>query len=181
MNKVIMETAVRVEAAELDLADDRYPDLMRALAYWRQKKSIGFAPSRTNIDPVDLVEFLPRLMLADVLQDPLDFRYRLAGTGISNVHGKEMTGKRPRDLEPVAYGELIHEHYSAAVLRREPILHLIMLDTLQRERSYARLLLPLSADGSSVTMLMAIDSKEQDTRALRDYFGKVTGRLLTCA
>jgi hypothetical protein len=166
--------AGRVEAVELDSDTDRYPDLVRVRGYWEGKRGDRFAPRRADIDPADLVEVLPRVMLADVRPDPLEFRYRLSGTGIADIHGREHTGKSPRDLTPPAYGALIHAHYCEAVRRREPLLHLIMLDTDERSRSYARLLLPLSEDGIAVTMLMTIDSKEQNTRALQDFFAKVS-------
>lgn len=166
----------RVEAVELDLATDRYPDLLRMLAYWEGKRGERFAPRRADVDPADLVPFLPRLLLADVLRDPLDFRYRLVGTGICAMHGAEFTGKSPRDFEPPALGAVIHEHYSDVVRRREPTLYLLMLDTHVRSRSYARLLLPLSEDGQEVTMLMALDSQEQNTVALRDFFAEVSRR-----
>jgi hypothetical protein len=163
----------RVEAVELDPACEHYPDLLRVRAYWERKRQGGFAPRRADIDPADLVDSLPRIMLADVLPEPLDFRYRLSGTAISNVHGKELTGKSPRDLTPAAYATLIYDHYCEAVRRREPLLHLIVLDSEQRSRSYVRLLLPLSEDGTTVTMLMAVDSKEQNTQALKAYFTEV--------
>lgn len=163
----------RVEAVELDAGSERYPDLQRVRAYWTARREARFAPRRADIDPADLVEVLPRIMLADVLSEPLDFRYRLSGTGITDVHSKNMTGKSPRELMPAAYGALIHDHYCLAVHRREPLLHLIVLDTRERSRSYARLLLPLSEDGSAVTMLLTVDSKEQNTRALKDYFAEI--------
>jgi hypothetical protein len=114
-------------------------------------------------------------MLADVLRDPLDFRYRLSGTGILDIHGREMTARSPRDLSPASYGALIHSHYCECVARRAPILHLITLDTLEHSCSYVRLLMPLSEDGQSVTMLMAVDGKEQNTRQLRDFFRMIGG------
>jgi hypothetical protein len=160
----------RIAAVELDPASEQYPDLLRVRAYWERKREGRFAPRRADIDPADLVDNLPRIMLADVLPEPLDFRYRLSGTSISNVHGKEMTGKSPRDLTPPAYGALIYDHYCESVRRREPLLHVIVFDGEQRSRSYARLLLPLSENGSAVTMLLAVDSKEQNTQALKAYF-----------
>jgi hypothetical protein len=171
----IASHAARAEAVELDVGSASYADLARVLAYWELKCGNGFAPRRADIDPVDLVEALPRIMLVDVVPGvPVDFRYRLSGTGICDVHGANHTHKRPRDLMPPAYGELIHQHYCAVVQRRAPLLHLIVLDVDDRELSYARLLLPLSEDGTAVTMLMAIDSKEQNTRALKDYFTEVS-------
>lgn len=169
----VVEGDDRVGAAELDLASNRYPDLARVLAYWERKRDGRFAPRRADIDPLDLVDVLPRIMLADVIGTPPEFRYRLSGTGIGAVHGEDFTNKSPRDLKPAAFGRLIHEHYCAVVVRRVPLLHLVMLDTLQKTRSYARLLLPLSENGQDVTMLLAVDSKEQNTRALRDYFAQI--------
>jgi hypothetical protein len=163
----------RVGAVELDPATDRYPDLARVLAYWERKRAGRFAPRRADIDPLDFVEVLPRVMLADVIGAPPEFRYRLCGTGIGAVHGEDFTNRSPRDLKPAAFGRLIHEHYCAVVTRRAPLMHLVMLDTLQKTRSYARLLLPLSENGQDVTMLLAVDSKEQNTRALREYFAQI--------
>ncbi len=166
-----------VEAVELDAASDRYPDLAGVRAYWDAKRGGRFAPRRADIDPVDLKDVLPRVMLADVVADPagkaVDFRYRLAGTGIDAMHGQDPTGKSPRALMPQAYGALIHAHYCEAVRRRAPLLHVIVLDTCERARSYARLLLPLSEDGVRVTMLMTVDSKEQNTEALRRFFAAI--------
>lgn len=167
----------RVEAVELDIADKRYPDLQRIHAYWTAKRQGRFAPRRLDIDPVDMVEVLPRIMLIDIEFEPLDFHYRLAGTGICDIHGTDPTGRRPRDLQPPAYGALIDRHYREAIVRREPTLHLIVLDTLNRARAYARLLLPLSADGERVTMLMSIDSKEQNGNPLSRFFETLTRRV----
>jgi hypothetical protein len=166
----------RIEAVEVALTTDRYPDLSRMLAYWESKRGQRFAPRRADIDPAELVAFLPRLLLADVQRDPLEFRYRLVGTAICAMHGAEFTGKSPRDFEPAALGTVIHEHYCDVVRRREPTLYLLQLDTHVQSRSYARLLLPLSEDGREVTMLMALDSQEQNTGALREFFAEVTGR-----
>jgi len=166
----------RVEAVELDIAANPYPDLRRLHAYWTGKQQGRFAPRRLDIDPVDMVEVLPRIMLVDIEPDPLDFRYRLAGTGICTVHGTDPTGRRPRELRPPAFGALIDGHYRDAVTRRAPMLHLIVLDTSDRSRAYARLLLPLSADGEHVTMLMSIDCQEQSGNPLRRFFETLTRR-----
>lgn len=167
----------QVEAVELDVAANPYPDLERVHAYWSAKRQGRFAPRRRDLDPVDMVEVLPRIMLVDVEQEPLDFRYRLSGTGICEVHGTDPTGSRPRDLKPQAYGALIDSHYRAVVAGGVPMLHLIVLDTYDRARAYARLLLPLSEDGVRVTMLMSIDCREQDGRPLRRFFEKLTKRI----
>lgn len=159
-----------IACTELSLRDPNYPDLLHALDYWELRRGPRFAPARADIEPLDLVRVLPRVMLADVTYDPLDFRYRLSGTGIARIHGSEPTGLRPRDLEPAEYGSLIDRHYRQCVSERRPMLHLILLDARHRSRAYARLLLPLSNDGERVTMLMAIDSSNQDISELKAYF-----------
>lgn len=165
----------RLRSLELDPAGECPPDLARVLAYWEAKRQDRFAPRREDIDPADLVEVLPRIMLADVVPEPLDFRYRLSGTAIDDLHAVSMTGKGPRDLKPPAYGELIHAHYCEAVSRRRPLLHLVTFVT-RRSLSYTRLLLPLSQDGASVTTLMTVDGRERDTAALRKFFDAFMGR-----
>ena len=165
-----------ISCVELELRDPCYPDLVDALDYWERKRGQRFAPSRADIEPLDLIGVLPRVMLADVLLDPPGFRYRLSGTGIANVHGEELTGLAPLDLKPTEYGRLIDGHYRQCVAERRPLLHLIILDMAHRSRAYARLLLPLSNDGEQVSMLMAVDSANQDARELREFFEAQTRR-----
>lgn len=156
-----------IQAARLDLARDlpRYPDLCLVLNYWRNKCHGRFAPARADIDPVDIPRILPRIMLADVVTGTageVDFRYRLSGTRISDVHGFDPTALTPRHLTPPIYGQLIHAHYKAAVDMRQPLAHVIVLVTNKKQRSYARIILPLSADGETVNMLMTVDSETQN-------------------
>jgi hypothetical protein len=167
---------LRLSCLELELRDPHYPDLIEILDYWQWKCGGRFAPGRADIEPLDLVRALPRIMLADVIPEPLGFRYRLSGTGISDVHGEELTGLAPLDLKPAEYGRLIDRHYRQCVSERRPLLHLIVLDLAHHSRAYARLLLPLSNDGEQVNMLMAVDSANQDVRELREFFDGQTGR-----
>lgn len=157
-----------IQAAELDLDKDlsRYSDLLFVLDYWKGKRRDRFAPARADIDPAEIVKILPRVMLADVERDAdgkIDFRYRLSGTGICNVHQSDLTGQRPLSLDPPPYGELVDRHYRTAVERRSPLAHVIALRTSGKSASYARIILPLSADGETVDMLMTVDSAMQNT------------------
>ncbi len=156
-----------IQAAQLDLDKDlpRYPDLCQVLDYWKSRKGDRIVPARADIDPVDIPRLLPRVMLVDIETGPsgdLDFRYRLSGTGIRNVHGYDATGLRPRDLKPALYGKLIHAHYRAAVEARAPLAHVIAMITNKKQRSYARIILPLSDDGETINMLMTVDSETQN-------------------
>jgi hypothetical protein len=157
-----------IQAAELDLQTDLapYPDLRRALDYWAAKRGDRFAPARADIEPAEILSLLPRVMLADVERGDdggIDFVYRLSGTGICNVHREELTGRRPSSLHPPSYGALIDAHYRVALERRCPLAHVIALQLDRKTASYARIILPLSADGETLNMLMMVDSEKQNT------------------
>jgi hypothetical protein len=159
-----------VRAVELDIDCGRYPEIGRVLAYWRGKKGDRALPSRADIDPLEFRRELPRVMMVEVSYDPLDFRYRVAGTGLFAMHGTELTGKAPRELDPPEYGALIHRHYAEAVARRVPILHLIELTVNYLATSYARIILPLSSDGRAVDRLMTCEAHEDHAYALQKFF-----------
>jgi hypothetical protein len=68
--------------------------LRSLLAYWAGRVSRTF-PSRRQIDPVDIPWILPHLMLMErnaKAGDSAVFRVRLAGTGLYDALGRELTG-----------------------------------------------------------------------------------------
>ena len=165
----------RVRAVELDVDCDRYPEISRAIAYWREKKGVRALPGRGDIDPLDFAAYLPRVMMAEVSYDPLEFRYRVAGTGVFKMHGEELTRKRARDLLPAEFGALIHAHYCEVIARRAPLLHLIQLDTGETTTSYARIILPLAGDGTTIDRLLTVECYEDNLADLQRFFGAVQG------
>jgi hypothetical protein len=78
-----------------------------ALAYWQARRGPRNRPSRSDIDPVDMREFLPNVALVDVLQPEgagFDYRFRLVGGHIEEVFGaiggRDIASVFPPDLEP---------------------------------------------------------------------------------
>lgn len=108
--------------------------------------------------------------MAEVSYDPLEFRYRVAGTGVFTMHGQELTHKRAQDLMPPAFGDLIHRHYSEAVARRAPILHVLQLTIDAVETSYARIILPLSGNGTVIDRLLTVESYQGNLADLQRFF-----------
>src|ERR1043165_4353887 len=96
-----------VRAVELNVDCGRYPEIAEVLDYWRAKKGDREFPSRADIDPLEFPRALPRVMMVEVSYDPLEFRYRVAGTGLFAMHGQELTGKLARELQPPEFGALI--------------------------------------------------------------------------
>jgi hypothetical protein len=109
-------------------------------------------------------------MLVDVSGDPIDFRFRLAGTGLFKIHGAELTNKRALDLEPPAYGALIHRLYCDALARRAPVAHRLLIECATRRSAYMRIILPLSEDNQAITRLLTVESYADAAQDLRDCF-----------
>ena len=161
----------QVDAVELRLDDpDLDSDLRFALDYWREKRGGRLAPTRGDIDPVDIAPLLPRVMLVDVSGDPVDFRFRLAGTGLFKIHGAELTNKRALDLEPPAYGALMHRLYGEALARRAPVAHRLLIECQTRRSAYMRIILPLSEDNQVINRLVTVESYADAAQDLRDCF-----------
>jgi hypothetical protein len=164
-----------VRAVELDVDCGRYPEIDRILAYWRAKKGDRTFPSRADIDPLEFTRELPRVMMAEVSYEPLEFRYRVAGTGLFAMHGHELTGKLARELDPPEFGALIQQHYAEVIERRVPILHVIELTLNYLVTSYARIILPLSSDGTVIDRLMTCEAHEDHAYALQKFFAGSKG------
>jgi hypothetical protein len=161
--------APQIAAVELSLdAPELDPDLRQALQYWSEKRGDRLAPARADIDPLEIAPLLPRVMLIDVAADPIDFRFRLAGTGIFRIHGAELTNKRVLDVEPAAYGRLLHKLYAEALARRAPVAHRLLIEVDTRRSAYARIILPLSEDGRCINRLMTVESYADAAEDLRD-------------
>jgi hypothetical protein len=166
------EQTSTVSAVELDVDCDRYPEIARVLAYWRKQRGERELPARADIDPLDFAPYLSRVMMAEVSYDPLVFRYRVAGTGIFAMHGEELTRKLAHELTPPAYGALIQQHYTEAVARRAPILHVVHLNIDSVAASYARIILPLSSDARTIDRLLLVECYEDHLDDLQRFFEK---------
>jgi hypothetical protein len=161
----------QIDAVELSLDDAANdPDIRLALDYWVEKRGGRLAPTRADIDPVDIAAVLPRVTLVDVSTDPIDFRFRLAGTGLFKIHGAELTNKRALELEPPVYGALIHRLYCDALARRAPIVHRLLIECETRRSAYLRIILPLSEDNQAISRLMTVESYADAAQDLRDCF-----------
>lgn len=67
--------------------------MRRLHEYWQARSSRrGAMPLRQDIEPGELRDLLPFIMLVDVEQDPLRFRYRLVGTRVVEFNHQEFTG-----------------------------------------------------------------------------------------
>ncbi|MFT3809300.1 MAG: PAS domain-containing protein [Micropepsaceae bacterium] len=77
-------------------------DQREVYEYWLRLKRGEEIPARCDFSPAAIVRRLPMVSLIDVGLCARRFRFRLAGTGLRQVFGEELTG---RYLNDIAFGE----------------------------------------------------------------------------
>ena len=129
----------------------------QALDYWDSKRAGRRMPARRDIEPTEIVGLLPYVVLIDVERDPLDFRYRLVGTGVAARFGRDHTGAR---FSSLMQQNKESEAWSAAARileEKRPIVSRISYIGINRwTRYYDDLSMPLSDDDVVVNMLFGV-------------------------
>ncbi len=161
-----------VSGKRIDIKDSRFPDTLAIHDYWDEKRGSRFAPSWADFDLMDLpLDLIPRLVVIDVLHDPLDFRYRFWGTWHVDFHGYDQSNKLVSELEPQAYRDLIFEQYRQIVEAREPQLFVQQIPLKSGLWTHTELVrFPLSDDGESVNMVVSAESASDRVADIRSYF-----------
>jgi hypothetical protein len=123
-------------------------------AYWQQLRRGRIAPDRAEIEPADIRHLLGHTFILEVVSRR-EYRFRLAGTRICALYGREMKGKDfaefwvGKDREAIATMlSAITEDAAATVMGlvgktdhgRELALEALMLPLKQRNEGYTRIL-----------------------------------------
>lgn len=113
-------------------------------------------PSRADIDPLEMRQWLPRLMLVDVGADGQQFTYRLVGTQIVDLLGVNPTGRSVETAWPEEGVPMLLQAYREVVESREPVFCQQVSSWLGDQEPIAwAMRLPLSSDGTEVDMILA--------------------------
>jgi hypothetical protein len=131
-----------------------HPDIRVVLAYWEAKKQGRQMPSRDDVDPTELVRFLPYITLVDVVEDPRRFVYRLVGTMEVEVRGYDPTGKGVAEGFFAASAEAALANYQKVCDSRAPYYEQDAFQTVDRYINEANLFLPFSDDGAAVNKIL---------------------------
>jgi hypothetical protein len=130
--------------------------------YWDAKREGRTMPRRSDIDPSEIPKLLPRILIVQALGDGR-FRYRLAGTGIVEAFGVEMTGALVGDIARGEYRKQLLTIYETAFAARRPLLAYSRYYGIQQTpRNATRLLLPLSPDGRVMDQVLSLHVFDQD-------------------
>ena len=152
----------------------------RLLRYWLGKRGRARQlPGRPDVDPAELKPVLPFLLLIDVEGPPLRFRFRLVGTELVRVYGREYTGLYLDDLDLDGQARTITCDFTEAAEAAVPHCdeYAYVMDR-GRVRHFERLLLPLARDGRNVDMLLgSLHEFTFDPRASPSFYPE--GRFYT--
>ena len=137
---------------------DRHPRFKRLRDYLASKAPPGKLPGRRHIDPLDVPDLLPHIMLVDVVRSPgqrLRYRIRLVGTEVAALQGADETGKFVDDV--LTKGPDIIAGYEEILTTRQPQYRRGDVATSGRDHlTYQRVAFPLATDGETVDMLMFV-------------------------
>jgi hypothetical protein len=135
-----------------------------ALTYWESKRAGRRMPARRDLDPIlEVPKLVPWIVLVDVLRDPLDFRFRLVGSGVVDRSQGNRTGKLFSEVPDFGPGNYLWTHRAAVVetgtpLRSEPP----YVGRTRGVRRVADIHLPLSNDDADVNMILTVVSFQGD-------------------
>jgi len=148
-----MKAQVRVPAAAVRAHEELF-------AYWASLRDGARLPARCDLDPAGMKRLLPTVSLIDVARrDPMDFRIRLAGTGLYGVYGREITGKRLCEVYNSAAADYWRAELGQVVAERRPAVGAHNLGW--RGASHLSILwlrLPLASNGAEVDMILGFDA-----------------------
>ncbi len=146
-----------------------HPLFLPAHRYWQSLAPYGL-PMRSAIDPVAIPELLSNIMLLDVLEGGMDFRYRLAGTTVEHNFGASVKGLILSDIVQAFPSIMpILEVKRRCVAMASPYAcDAAMFTHFGTKKQVYCFAMPLSDDGRQVTQIFAIGILERVTEMAPD-------------
>jgi len=159
-----------VEIEEIPLLEVTIQSALTFLAHWESLRQGRLAPSWSEFDLLALgTEPVSRMMVVDVLTDPLRLKYRFWGTANVKVKGVEMTGRFVEDF-PGRRAAIATEEYHRVISEQRPMAFLdrLVLPGASGGRFSSRaafdqviLRLPLSDDGHQINHVISLANWER--------------------
>jgi hypothetical protein len=128
-------------------------------AYWASRRQGSRLPCRANIHPAHFKRHLPTVSLIDVDKDPRAYRLRLAGTGLYNVYGREITGRTLEEIYSASAADYWRRELDHVVEDRRPAVGIHNLGWRGAPHlSILWIRFPLASNGADVDMILGYDS-----------------------
>jgi len=129
----------------------------QGLDYWDSKRAGRRMPARRDIEPTEILELLPYVVLIDVERSPVDFRYRLMGTAVAARFGHDHTGARFTALPQHGPGAEVWTTATRILQEKRPIVsHIPYVGFNRWIQNYRDISMPLSEDNDTVNMIFGV-------------------------
>ncbi len=138
--------------------------LVQALDYWDGLCGDSFAPPLKSFDLLALdPKVIPSTVIIDI-HEPLDQSvYRFWGSRMTQVYGRDMTGRRPYDIHTPEFGRLlVAKHERLLTEKKATSSHFRFTSDNEDRRSHTVLRLPLSDDGERVTHIVVVSDYSRE-------------------
>ena len=149
--------------------------------YWETKRGPGgTAPTRRDLDPLEIVKLLPHVALVEPTQD--GYRWRLMGTAIATDFGRDLTGKPFGEyVAPTEFVKGMTDGFDTALALPAPIFDESLFETdFGSVHAISRLVLPLiGAEGSRPMVIFTrIARRFHQIAQVRDHMKGAEGVVL---
>lgn len=133
-----------------------HPELMALRNLWTSMSVNDEPPRRTRFDLETTKRWASHLSIAVVLPGGR-FHFRLYGTDLERVYGRDLTDAYLDELSPADLWSVVILHYQMVVRTRQPLFAPISICNGRWYSEVSRLLLPLSSDDCPVAFIMGAD------------------------
>lgn len=149
--------AVKANVTVHDPRNEEIPDSLRsAFAYWDGLRRQRPAPLKDDFQLLELdPKTIPFTIIVDVLNDPLDFRYRFWGSGNTTFIGYDCTGQSVRE-NPIFHEKVFKECKRICNECAALVFHTNVLKPDGLHREYWRMRLPLIDRDENVIQIVSI-------------------------
>lgn len=131
------------------------PKAVALYQYWNARRGLRVMPSRADIDPMEMRQWLSRMTLVDVGPDGQNFTYRLVGTQIVDLLGTNPTGHPVESAWPEEAAPIALAGYHEIVATKAPMFcHQTCQWREDQGPSAWAMHLPLSSDGAEVDVIL---------------------------
>jgi hypothetical protein len=113
-------------------------------------------PARKDIEPLEIAGLMPQVFIVDAASEG-ELTYRLFGTSLVALFGREMTGRPMAEGLPPQAAEDARARYRTVMRERRPLYHQAQLrEPRNNYTEVERLILPLSPNDIRVDMMIGM-------------------------
>jgi hypothetical protein len=147
----------------------RSPSVSELYAYWRSKLRGRMMPAPADIDPAEIRQLLPSIIIAEYVGEPVRVRYRLVGTQQVYYNGLDFTGLYLDEIDWGLENDFVRQVHDTLRTTAAPVIGHYQWGFRDTILGFAEFgVFPLSDDGTMVARCLGID----DFRSFESQFGK---------